>query len=80
MKNDVDRTLIVPDAALPYIRMHRTHLCGDLKRLYAEDVARDYEMIKPHLPQHAAATLDSRTAVPQPCLWTSISARRTFTC
>ncbi len=50
--------LTVPDAALPYIEMHRTHLRGDLKQLYAEDVARDYELMKPCLPAKAAATLD----------------------
>ena len=54
----MDTTLVVPDAALPYIEMHRTHLHGDLKRLYAEDVTRDYEMMKPYLPEKAAATLD----------------------
>jgi SAM-dependent methyltransferase len=53
-----DPVLVVPDAALAYIEMHRTHLRGDLKALYAEDVARDYEMIRPHLPARAAATLD----------------------
>ena len=48
----------VPDAAVPYIEMHRTHLQGDLRQLYAEDVARDYELIRPYLPAKAAATLD----------------------
>jgi hypothetical protein len=50
--------LTIPDTALPYIQMHRTHLHGDLKMLYAEDIARDYAMMKPHLPANAAATLD----------------------
>ncbi|MCC7486077.1 MAG: hypothetical protein IT529_13975 [Burkholderiales bacterium] len=54
----IDTTLKVPDAALPYIGMHRTHLAGDLKAAYAADVARDFEMIRPHLPARADATLD----------------------
>jgi SAM-dependent methyltransferase len=54
----VNTLLTVPDAALPYIEMHRTHLTGDLKQRYAEDVAQDYEMMKPHLPERAAAMLD----------------------
>jgi len=53
-----DPLFTVPDAALAYIEMHRTHLRGDLKVLYPADVALDYEMIRPHLPQRAAATLD----------------------
>jgi SAM-dependent methyltransferase len=54
----MDTALVVPDAALPYIEMHRSHLRGDLKQLYAADVARDYELIKPHLPVRAGVTLD----------------------
>jgi hypothetical protein len=38
--------------------MHRTHLRGDLKTLYATDVAQDYEMLRPHLPPRACALLD----------------------
>lgn len=48
----------VPDAAVPYIEMHRTHLQGDLKQQYAQDVAADYALIAPYLPAKAAATLD----------------------
>jgi SAM-dependent methyltransferase len=50
--------ITVPDAALPFIAMHRTHLRGDLKQQYAADVRQDFEMLRPHLPLDASATLD----------------------
>jgi len=53
-----DGPLQVPDAALPFIAMHRTHSQGDLKTRYGQDVARGYALIKPHLPVQGGATLD----------------------
>ena len=50
--------ITVPDEALPFIAMHRTHLRGDLKKLYSADVSQDFELLRPHLPPHASATLD----------------------
>ena len=50
--------IIVPDEALPFIAMHRTHLRGDLRKLYSADVAQDFELLRPHLPPDASATLD----------------------
>jgi SAM-dependent methyltransferase len=50
--------LEIPSDALPYIAMHRTHLRGDLARLYASDVLSDFESLMPYLPQTAAASLD----------------------
>jgi SAM-dependent methyltransferase len=50
--------MLIPDEALPFIAMHRTHLRGDLKALYAADVARDFTMLRPHLPKQATAVLD----------------------
>jgi len=54
----MDTSFTVPEAALPYIGLHRTHLRGDLGRQYAQDVASDYELIKPFLPEKGQATLD----------------------
>jgi SAM-dependent methyltransferase len=54
----MDTTFTVPDAALPYIEMHRTHLRGDLRSQYVQDVAEDFRLIEPCLPAKAAATLD----------------------
>ena len=50
--------MLIPDEAVPFIRMHRTHLQGDLKTLYAADVARDFEMLRPYLPERATDILD----------------------
>ena len=48
----------IPEEALPFIKMHRTHLRGDLRTLYAQDVAGDFAQMRPFLPAHASATLD----------------------
>ena len=50
--------ITVPDEALPFIAMHRTPLRGDLRQQYAGDIAQDFELLRPHLPPDASATLD----------------------
>jgi SAM-dependent methyltransferase len=54
----MDTSFTVPEAALPYIALHRTQLRGDLRAEYARSVAEDYELISPVLPAKAQATLD----------------------
>src|SRR5262245_3259185 len=50
--------MFIPDEAVSFISMHRTHLRGELKSLYAADVARDLMLLQPYLPQRADAILD----------------------
>lgn len=48
----------VPVEAEEFIALHRTHLDGNLPILYARDVARDFDELKPYLPERADAALD----------------------
>ena len=48
----------VPGEAIPYIRMHRTNLEGNIPARYAEAVAEDFAGMVPYLPPAIDAMLD----------------------
>lgn len=57
--------LVIPDACVPYIRWQRSNYRADkvpnpadVKAQYAAAVARDYEMLEPHLPYLADTVLE----------------------
>lgn len=57
--------MIIPDECVPYIRMQRSRFIkskvpddSDVKRLYAEWVARDFADMIPHLPERVDSILE----------------------
>ena len=49
----------LPPEALPWIRVHRTHIdADDLRASYKASLAEDYRMILPFLPVHSENILD----------------------
>jgi SAM-dependent methyltransferase len=48
----------VPGEAIPYIRLHRTNLEGNIAARYAEAVAEDFKGMTPYLPPAIDALLD----------------------
>lgn len=51
--------MIIPDSALPYIRLQRTaYGSRDVREAYAEDMEAEYEMLAPYLPLKCARILD----------------------
>ena len=50
--------MLLPSDAIRWIRMHRTHLKGDLETEYWIDVRKDFDQIEPHLPEKISSILD----------------------
>lgn len=50
--------MILPDESVKWIKLHRTHLSGDIKREYEKDVQNDFDLILPHLPKRLNSIVD----------------------
>ena len=48
----------LPAEAERWIKLHRTHLTGNLRDAYCMDVARDFWQIKPFLPEKVSSIID----------------------